>query len=202
MSSVTVGQRLRSLTSKALNLRALIGAGRILAHVRDLVFEEENYPSRVSDHLESRGFVIRRLDRTLLRPLLAEPRSVLRSGQEGANMLATRDIDRATHRYETVGWKCLRSRSGSAVGGGRSGAHRREPVPTGSPTQEPLLRRLRLTSVPPLADGDRMSVSATARRSCDPRRAFSSNFRRRSKNEARSEIQSSAERMKGSAGSR
>ncbi len=100
-------------------LRALIGAGRILAHVRDLVFEEENYPSRVSDHLESRGFVIRRLDRTLLRPLLAEPRSVLRSGQEGANMLATRDIDRATHRYETVGWKCLRSTSGSALGSGR-----------------------------------------------------------------------------------
>jgi FkbM family methyltransferase len=92
-------------------LSVLSGATRLLQQheIRDIIFEDHTgYPSAVSQVLESHGYGIFRLNRSLLRPLL------MAAGDRGyapagvlPNYLATVDPQRAKTRFEPFGWRCL-----------------------------------------------------------------------------------------------
>lgn len=90
-------------------LAVLAGSIKMLAGVRDIVFEDfAPYPSPVMNLLEREGFRIFALSKTAFRPLLASPdrRNVPRRADP--NYLATRDPSRASERFESAGWKVLR----------------------------------------------------------------------------------------------
>jgi len=90
-------------------LAVLRGAGKTLAKLRDVVFEDfAPYPSPVMTLFEQNGFRVFALSRTLSRPVLSSPdrRGVPKNADP--NFLATRDPDRAHARFKASGWNVLR----------------------------------------------------------------------------------------------
>lgn len=89
-------------------LPVLRGGRRVLSGLRDVIFEgNDGYPGAVSDDLERQGFTIFRLEKSLRRPLLVDPRDTPRSSWDAQSFLATRDVLRAEARFDPAGWKCL-----------------------------------------------------------------------------------------------
>lgn len=95
--------------------RALSGASDLLADgcIRDIIFEEYDYPGRVVRLLESHGYSIYGLKKTMFGPrLVAGPELATSLGKaDPPNYLATRDPQRAQRRFARMGWRALR-RSG------------------------------------------------------------------------------------------
>jgi FkbM family methyltransferase len=95
--------------------RALNGACNLLANgrIRDIIFEEYDYPSPVVRLLESHGYSILGLKKTMFGPqLISGPELAQQmSNVEPPNYIATRDPQRAQHRFTRIGWHALR-RSG------------------------------------------------------------------------------------------
>ena len=91
--------------------QVLRGGARLLAagRIRDIVFEESTgYPSAASALLEGAGYEVFALERTLLGPRLAPPRTPRKRGQwQPVNLLATRAA-RARARFAPRGWTILR----------------------------------------------------------------------------------------------
>lgn len=92
--------------------RALNGASNLLANgrVRDVIFEEYEYPSQVVRWLESHGYSILGLKKTMFGPRLI-PGPELATAQNEADppsYLATRDPQRAQQRFACMGWQALR----------------------------------------------------------------------------------------------
>lgn len=93
-------------------LQVLEGARRLLetAGIRDILFEEYSpYPSPVTDLLSSYGYEIRLVRKGLLGPRLLPPDgNRFDVSFELPNYLATRDVQRATKRLSSSGWRALR----------------------------------------------------------------------------------------------
>lgn len=92
--------------------KALNGAHNLLTNgrIRDIIFEEYDQPSRVFDLLESYGYSIFGLKKTMFGPqLIPGPGLVERMhGVEPPNYIATRDSQRVQHRFTRIGWRALR----------------------------------------------------------------------------------------------
>jgi FkbM family methyltransferase len=95
-------------------LGVLEGAASLLANrqIRDIIFEEHGtYPTPAQKLLQSEGYRLYRLSRTLLRPLLNPCDDSRDSDQHPvgvlANFLATIDDERAQSRFSARGWKAL-----------------------------------------------------------------------------------------------
>jgi len=90
-------------------LAVLRGAGKTLAKLRDVVFEDFTpYPSPVMTLFEQNGFRVFALSRTLSRPVLSSPDRRSVPERADPNFLATRDPDRAHARFKAGGWNVLR----------------------------------------------------------------------------------------------
>ena len=90
-------------------LAVLSGGSKILARLRDIVFEDfAVYPSPVMALLEQQGFQIFALSRTLSRPLLAPADRRGVPERADPNYLATRNPNRARERFQPGGWNVLR----------------------------------------------------------------------------------------------
>jgi FkbM family methyltransferase len=94
--------------------RALSGASNLLANgrIRDIIFEEYEYPGQVVRLLESHGYSIYGLKKTMFGPrLVSGPELATSLGKaDPPNYLATRDPQRAQHRFARMGWQALRRR--------------------------------------------------------------------------------------------
>lgn len=92
--------------------RALSGASNLLANgrIRDIIFEEYDYPSQVIRLLESHGYSILGLKKTMFGPRLISGSELAKplSKADPPNYLATRDPQRAQHRFAPMGWQVLR----------------------------------------------------------------------------------------------
>jgi FkbM family methyltransferase len=94
--------------------QVLRGAGAMLREGRidHVVFEEHgDYPSAASSILESFGYSVFAVDRSLFGPSLRPPERRKRSGWEAPSLLATRrapDVERA---FARAGWSCLARRA-------------------------------------------------------------------------------------------
>jgi FkbM family methyltransferase len=87
-------------------LQVLEGAGDL--KIRDIIFEEHGeYPTRVTDYLERRGYVIYSLGQTFFGPKLYAPQEKPSRVWEAQSYLATLDASRAITRFKTRGWQCL-----------------------------------------------------------------------------------------------
>ena len=91
-------------------LAVLKGASALLSSsIRDLVFEDhENYPSLPMQLLESAGYSLFRLGRSLLGPRLSPITSGKTTPWEAPSFLATRDPGRARKRMGRLGWDVLK----------------------------------------------------------------------------------------------
>lgn len=108
--SVDVQPTIAKMDCEGAELDVLHGGRRVFESVRDLVFESHSsYPTDVTRFLEADGFQILRLERTLLRPVLSDPKLDARASWDAPNMLATRDPGRAATRFRRLGWRCLTS---------------------------------------------------------------------------------------------
>jgi FkbM family methyltransferase len=77
--------------------------------IRHIVLEEHGrYPTESTRLLESLGYSIFFLERTLLRPNLGEPGRPARSAWEPPNLLATRRPDEVRALFAASGWQSLR----------------------------------------------------------------------------------------------
>lgn len=95
----------------------LQGASALLGQrkIRDIVFEDERrFPSESVTLLKRHGYTIRRLVKSICRPLLCDPSTPESTSRalpwEPVNFLATLDIGRAEARMKPRGWQCLRPR--------------------------------------------------------------------------------------------
>jgi hypothetical protein len=92
--------------------RALNGAHDLLANgrIRDIIFEEYDHPSRVFHLLDSHGYSIFGLRKTMFGPqLIPGPGLAERMRDvEPPNYIATRDPQRVQHRFSRIGWRALR----------------------------------------------------------------------------------------------
>lgn len=106
-------------------LQVLEGAHRLLetGRIRDILFEEYHpYPSPVTELLSWYGYEVRPVRKGLLGPrLLPAGTNHFDLSSELPNYLATRDPQRATERFASLGWRALRrggqGRSKAVAGG-------------------------------------------------------------------------------------
>ncbi len=88
-------------------LEAILGAA-VLDHTRDIVFEDhDGAGSPLMTFLRTKGFSLRQVNQRLRGPALL-PIGSSSTGWDPQTYLATRDLNRATCRYELPGWKSLR----------------------------------------------------------------------------------------------
>ncbi len=102
-------------------LQVLKGATKLLEQgkIRDCVFEEHReYPTPVTDFLETMGYTIFRIHRYLTKPALLKPQSkIARTHWQPTSFLATRDAERVIKRFRQPGWQVF---SGRLLEGSRS----------------------------------------------------------------------------------
>jgi|UPI000369B780 FkbM family methyltransferase len=95
-------------------LQVLKGARKLLEQgkIRDCVFEEHReYPTPVTDFLETMGYTIFRIHRYLTKPALLSPKSkVARTHWQPTSFLATRDTERVIKRFHQPGWQVFSGR--------------------------------------------------------------------------------------------
>jgi hypothetical protein len=97
-------------------VHVLGGSDALLAEqrIRDIVFEEHNdFPTELTQLLESHGFVLFAIDQTLLGPRMHPPPSTV-SSWDPPTYLATLDPTRAFRRLGRRGWSCLARRTVSS----------------------------------------------------------------------------------------
>jgi FkbM family methyltransferase len=94
-------------------LGVLRGARRLLdqGEIRDIVYEDnDGYPGPVSILLESCGYAVRRIDRTLGGPRLIPASSRPSEDWLPSSFLASRAVGRADSRMQDRGWQTLQCR--------------------------------------------------------------------------------------------
>lgn len=91
------------------------GADRWLAdrRIRDIVFEDHGtYPTPAMSYLESHGYTLFRLSRSLRGPVLSDARANHKLPKwEPPNIIGTADPERALRLLRPRGWFCMGSRS-------------------------------------------------------------------------------------------
>lgn len=93
-------------------INVLVGAEELLREnrIRDIIFEEHQpYPNPVAELLKEKGFSVYRVTKGFLRPNLVPPQAAKFHPWEPPCYLATKDVDRVSKRFKSLGWKCLRS---------------------------------------------------------------------------------------------
>ena len=93
-------------------INVLLGAEKLLqeGRIRDILFEEHRpYPNPVSEFLQEKGYTIYRIIKGFLKPNLVHPQAANSHPWEPPSYLATKDIDRVSGRFQSLGWKCLKS---------------------------------------------------------------------------------------------
>jgi len=91
-------------------LKVLEGASELISKqkIRDIIFEEHNnYPTPVTQRLESNGYTIFRIWKGFWKPLLKNPENKLVHPWEAPNYLATKQPERAVKRLNNPGYLSL-----------------------------------------------------------------------------------------------
>lgn len=91
-------------------LKVLQGAKRLIESgvIRDIIFEDHSgETSPVRTYLERLGYRVFGLKRTLMRPVLVEPKRFTASTWEPPSFVATKSVDRLLERLRQGGWKVL-----------------------------------------------------------------------------------------------
>jgi FkbM family methyltransferase len=90
----------------------LEGAGKWISgkRIRDIVFEEHGqYPTKVTEYLESHGYRIFRIRKGFCKPLLTSPKQQWHHPWEPPNYLATINPNRALQLLGAWGWRSCRT---------------------------------------------------------------------------------------------